>query len=112
MHDVIVIGGGLAGAATTYFLAADGVSTLLLERHDLNTQASGANAGGLHGQIPFEPFAQKGEAWTKWKAEMQKTLCGAQNADGTALDSQQRHRNQNTKTILGRFQGRKSIDRG
>jgi glycine/D-amino acid oxidase-like deaminating enzyme len=65
MHDVIVIGGGLAGAATAYFLAADGVSTLLLERYDLNTQASGANAGGLHGQIPFEPFAEKGEAWTK-----------------------------------------------
>jgi glycine/D-amino acid oxidase-like deaminating enzyme len=65
MHDVIVIGGGLAGAATSYFLAVDGVSTLLLERHDLNTQASGANAGGLHGQIPFEPFAEKGEAWVK-----------------------------------------------
>ena len=63
MYDVIVIGGGIAGAATAYFLAADGVSTLLLERHDLNTQASGANAGGLHGQIPFEPFAQEGDAW-------------------------------------------------
>lgn len=37
---------------------------------------------------------------------------GAQNADGAAQDSQQRHRNHNTKTILGRFQGRKSIDRG
>ena len=63
MHDVIVIGGGLAGAATAYFLAVDGVSTLLLERHDLNTQASGANAGGLHGQIPYEPFAEEGDAW-------------------------------------------------
>jgi glycine/D-amino acid oxidase-like deaminating enzyme len=63
MYDVIVIGGGIAGAATAYFLAADGVSTLLLERYDLNTQASGSNAGGLHGQIPFEPFAQEGDEW-------------------------------------------------
>jgi sarcosine oxidase, subunit beta len=65
MADVIVIGGGLAGAATAYFLAADGVDTLLLERGELNSQASGCNSGSLHVQIPFEPFALEGDGWAK-----------------------------------------------
>ena len=37
----------------------------LVERHDLNTQASGRNAGGLHGQIQLEPFLLKGEQWAR-----------------------------------------------
>lgn len=63
MYDVIVIGGGIAGVATTYFLAADGVSTLLIERDDLNSQASGSNSGSLHTQIPFEEFQRGDEGW-------------------------------------------------
>lgn len=74
MHDVIVIGGGLAGAATAYYLAADGVEVLLLERSDLNTQASGSNAGSLHAQIPFEPFAEQGEAWAQGFAPVVRLL--------------------------------------
>jgi sarcosine oxidase, subunit beta len=64
-YQVIVIGGGLAGASTAYFLAADGVSTLLLERDDLNSQASGTNAGSLHAQIPVEPFVLEDENWRR-----------------------------------------------
>lgn len=63
--DVIVIGGGLAGCATAYYLAKDGVSVTLLERGDLNSLASGSNAGSLHAQIPHEPFVRNGEAWTR-----------------------------------------------
>jgi glycine/D-amino acid oxidase-like deaminating enzyme len=62
--DVLVVGGGLAGAATAYYLAKEGVDVLLLEQHaDLNTQASGSNAGSIHAQIAHEPFLAKGEAW-------------------------------------------------
>ncbi|MDQ0390505.1 NAD(P)/FAD-dependent oxidoreductase [Labrys monachus] len=65
MSDVIVIGGGLAGCATAFYLAADGVAVTLLERSDLNTFASGSNAGSLHAQIPHDPFVTKGEAWAR-----------------------------------------------
>jgi glycine/D-amino acid oxidase-like deaminating enzyme len=62
---VIIIGGGVAGCATAYFLAADGVEVALLERFEINTQASGSNAGSLHAQIQPEPFAAQGEAWAR-----------------------------------------------
>jgi sarcosine oxidase, subunit beta len=65
MSDVIVIGGGLAGCATAWYLAADGVSVTLLERSDLNTLASGSNAGSLHAQIPHDPFMTYGEGWAR-----------------------------------------------
>ena len=61
--DVLVIGGGLAGCATAYYLAADGVDVTLLEAGDLNTKASGSNAGSLHAQIPYDPFVKNGQAW-------------------------------------------------
>jgi sarcosine oxidase, subunit beta len=63
MHDVIVIGGGIAGVSTAYFLAAEGVPTLLIEQGDLNSQASGSNSGSLHTQIPFEELKLGQEGW-------------------------------------------------
>ncbi len=63
--DVLVIGGGLTGAATAWFLAREGVDVLLIEQFDLNTQASGSNAGSIHAQIPHEPFVLNGEDWAR-----------------------------------------------
>lgn len=61
------MGGGIAGAATAYRLAQAGVETILLDRFDLGTQASGANAGSMHGQIQFTPFRDFGEEWAlRW----------------------------------------------
>ena len=65
MADVIIIGGGVAGCSTAWYLACEGVEVLLLERGELNGQASGANAGSLHGQIQHEPFMTRGEAWVR-----------------------------------------------
>ena len=63
--DVLIIGGGLAGTATAYYLAREGVEITLVERYDLNTQASGSNAGSLHAQIPHESFLIEGEGWAR-----------------------------------------------
>ena len=59
--DVLVIGGGIAGCALAYFLGKEGVETILLEKSGLNCQASGANSGSIHGQIPHDIFLDKGE---------------------------------------------------
>lgn len=63
--DVIVIGGGIAGCSTAYYLAADGVSVTLLEQFEPGALASGSNAGSLHAQIQPEPFLTRGEAWAR-----------------------------------------------
>jgi glycine/D-amino acid oxidase-like deaminating enzyme len=63
--DVLVIGGGVTGCAAAYYLADAGADVALVERHDLNTQASGRNAGGLHGQIQHEAFDEHGEDWAR-----------------------------------------------
>lgn len=45
--DVIVIGGGIAGASAAYHLAEHGVKVGLLERGAIASEASGVNAGGI-----------------------------------------------------------------
>jgi glycine/D-amino acid oxidase-like deaminating enzyme len=49
--DVLVVGGGLAGTALAYYLARQGVEVVLVERGELNREASGTNAGSFHFQI-------------------------------------------------------------
>ena len=63
--DILVVGGGLAGTAIAYYLARGGAEVLVIERDEINAQASGANSGSIHAQIPLEPFLEQGEAWTR-----------------------------------------------
>jgi sarcosine oxidase, subunit beta len=63
--DVLVVGGGIAGAATALYLARDGVSVRLIERASVGGLASGANAGSLHAQIPHDPFRTLGTDWAR-----------------------------------------------
>src|SRR3954469_5784720 len=49
--DVLVVGGGLAGCALAYYLAREGVEVAVVERGELNREASGTNAGSFHFQI-------------------------------------------------------------
>ena len=49
--DVAVIGGGLAGLCSAYYLAQGGADVLLVERDEAGMAASTANAGSLHVQL-------------------------------------------------------------
>jgi glycine/D-amino acid oxidase-like deaminating enzyme len=53
--EIAVIGGGLMGSAATYYLARSGFDVALLEKRQVNREASGANAGSLHLQIYIHP---------------------------------------------------------
>ena len=59
---VVVIGGGVVGACLAHDLAARGEDVLVVERDDVNLQASGANAGSLHVQLLSFDFGAKAEA--------------------------------------------------
>ena len=47
MPDVVVVGGGVIGCATAFFLSKHGASVTLLERGEIAGEASGAAAGML-----------------------------------------------------------------
>lgn len=48
--EVVVIGGGIVGCASAYYLARCGRSVVLLERAVIGFEASGRNAGGVRAQ--------------------------------------------------------------
>jgi glycine oxidase len=48
VEHVVVIGGGVAGAATAYYLSAAGTRVTIVERDGIGNQASGWSAGGLN----------------------------------------------------------------
>jgi sarcosine oxidase subunit beta len=45
--EILIIGGGIAGASTAYHLAQYGRQVTLLERHNIASEASGVNAGAI-----------------------------------------------------------------
>jgi sarcosine oxidase subunit beta len=53
--DAIIVGGGLMGAATAFFLAKRGRSVILLERDLVGRHASGTNFGNVRRQGRFLP---------------------------------------------------------
>lgn len=72
--DVVVIGGGITGAAAAYELAKAGVDVLMVERHGLAAMASGWTLGGVRqsGRDPAElPLARAAvEIWAGLDAEL------------------------------------------
>lgn len=57
--DVLIIGGGLLGTSLAYYLAKEGVEVVLLDRNELNREASGTNAGSFHFQIGLHQLTPK-----------------------------------------------------
>ena len=63
--DVMIIGGGLMGAAAAFFLRQRGRSVLLIERDLVGQQASGVNFGNVRRQgrfLPQLPLAHRSRA--------------------------------------------------
>jgi glycine oxidase len=58
--EVVIVGGGVAGCATAYYLSRAGVQVTVIERAGIGRQASGYSAGGinpLHGYLdPLQPL--------------------------------------------------------
>ncbi len=63
VFDVAVVGAGITGSATAFNLSRAGARVVLLDRNEVGTEASGRNAGSLHGQIQHQPFVELGEQW-------------------------------------------------
>lgn len=67
--DVIIVGGGLMGAATAFFARQKGLSVILLERDLVGQCASGTNFGNVRRQgrfLPQLPLANRSRAiWGK-----------------------------------------------
>ncbi len=49
--DVVIIGAGIVGVSTAYFLAEAGFDVTVVDRAEINAEASGGNAGSLHLQL-------------------------------------------------------------
>ncbi len=68
--DVAVIGAGVVGSAVARELALGGERVVVLDRHEPNVQASGANAGSLHVQLLSFDFGAKAQAGGRPAAEV------------------------------------------
>lgn len=69
--DVLVVGGGLAGTALAYYLARHGVEVVLVERGELNREASGTNAGSFHFQIAIHQLTAAETESVRERLEME-----------------------------------------
>jgi sarcosine oxidase subunit beta len=69
--DVVIVGGGIMGASSAFFLRKRGVSVILLERGLIGQQASGVNFGNVRrmGRPVYElPLANRSrEIWLKFR---------------------------------------------
>jgi sarcosine oxidase subunit beta len=63
--DVLLVGGGITGAATAWYAAQSGLDVMLVDRGELGAAGSSANAGSLHAQIQNATYVQRGDEWAR-----------------------------------------------
>ena len=61
-EEILIIGAGIAGCSTAYWLGRAGRRALILDRGPVNGQASGGNAGSMHVQLLSFDFGSKAES--------------------------------------------------
>src|SRR5262252_2580036 len=75
--DVVIVGGGIAGMTTAYYLAKSGVSSVVVERDAIGSHASGFAYGGLSplsgSGIPG-PMAEIAQDGMRLHRELSKSL--------------------------------------
>src|SRR3954464_16042396 len=59
LFDLIVIGGGVNGTGIARDAAMRGLKTLMLEKRDVASGASGANSGMIHGGVRYLRYDRK-----------------------------------------------------
>ncbi|MGQ0664324.1 MAG: FAD-dependent oxidoreductase [Pseudomonadota bacterium] len=67
--DTAIIGAGILGTCTAYYLARAGADVVVLERGQPNGQASGGNAGSLHVQLLSYDFGERAEGGGRMAAQ-------------------------------------------
>ncbi|MCC7104817.1 MAG: FAD-binding oxidoreductase [Chloroflexi bacterium] len=76
--EVVIVGGGVVGASTAYYLAAAGASVTLLEWRQIASGASGASAGGVRqsfrdpAELPLAMYSV--DLWTNLAEELEADL--------------------------------------
>ena len=90
--SVVIVGGGVTGLSTAWWLAQDGVDVLLLDRGVVGWEASGRNGGGCsHPSSPL--FAEEQRLWpemdarlghpTEWRPHRIKLIMGDETDENT-----------------------------
>src|ERR687887_1465021 len=82
--DVVIVGGGIAGMTTAYYLAKSGVPSVVVERDAIGSHASGFAYGGLSPLSGFGipgPHAEIAQDGMRLHRELSKSLL-----DETGID--------------------------
>src|SRR5712691_10043699 len=75
--DVVIVGGGIAGMTTAYYLAKAGVTSVVVERDAIGSHASGFAYGGLSPLSGFGipgPMAEVAQDGMRLHRELSKSL--------------------------------------
>jgi glycine/D-amino acid oxidase-like deaminating enzyme len=72
-HDVVLIGGGIAGLSIARFLSRAGLDACVIERNDIGTESTGRCAGIIgqgHRQAPDQSLVIRAmELWKRFASE-------------------------------------------
>ncbi len=72
-HEVAIIGGGIVGAATAYYLSRHNIRSIIVEPEEIAAKASGLSYGGI---VEVSGFAVPGAMWElgRYAADLHTSL--------------------------------------